>query len=158
MADVQWVLNRASPDGAELKAEVRRGEKMVKLTLSLPKGWRQRDDISWRVSSWGLRRMAAGGMIVEALSADERKSAGLPESGMALRVKGAGQGSGPHGAATRAGILKGDILTSFGGRDDLPRETDLLAFAVTKLKVGDKVPVTAIRDGKKLRFEMLIQD
>jgi hypothetical protein len=51
IADVQWVLHHASADGATLKAEVVRDGKPVSVALTLPKGWRQADDISWRSSS-----------------------------------------------------------------------------------------------------------
>ncbi|MCA9055509.1 MAG: thioredoxin family protein, partial [Planctomycetaceae bacterium] len=47
MADVQWVLHQTSPDGANLPAVVTRNGKSQSLTLSLPDGWRQLDDISW---------------------------------------------------------------------------------------------------------------
>src|SRR5205823_538877 len=87
MADVQWVLQQASPEGASLKAEVQRGERRHELTLTLPKGWRQREDLSWRASSWGLRRMGTGGMVLEVLPDEERKKAELAEQDMALRVK-----------------------------------------------------------------------
>ena len=52
IADVQWVLHRADPEGASLKAEVRRDGRPVEVTLTLPKGWRRHDDLSWRASSW----------------------------------------------------------------------------------------------------------
>src|SRR5207249_9097021 len=58
IADVQWVLHRAAPEGASLKATVQRGDRREEVTLTLPKDWQQRDDISWRVSTWGLRGMA----------------------------------------------------------------------------------------------------
>jgi hypothetical protein len=125
VADVQWVLHQAAPEGASLNAEVHRGERKVDLTLTLTKGWRQREDISWRASTWGLRGMAAGGMLLETLPPEERKKAGLSEEGMALRVKYLGGGGGPHGAAGRAGFRQGDVLISFDDRSDLLRETDL---------------------------------
>jgi hypothetical protein len=158
MADVQWVLQQASPDGASLKAVVQRGEGKKELTLTLPKGWRQREDISWRASSWGLRRMATGGMVLEVLPEEDRKKAELTERDMALLVKGLGKGNGPHGAADRAGFRSGDILVSFDERTDLRRETDLFAHALTKHKVGDKVPVTVLRDGKRMTLMLPMQE
>jgi serine protease Do len=156
-ADVQWVLNQAPGDGAVLKAEVQRGGKNVELTLNLPKGWRQREDISWRASSWGLRRMAMGGMSLEDVPAEDRQKAGLSEKGMALRPKFIGQYA-PYNVAKQAGFLMGDIITSFDGKDDLPRETDVLAYGVTQRKSGDKVAVTVLRGGKKLTLMMPMQD
>ncbi len=157
IADVQWVLQQTPPPGATLKAEVQRGDRKMDLTLKLEKGWRQRENLSWRATSWGLRRMALGGMKLEELSAEGRKKAGLPDTGMALRVEFVGQ-FGPHAAAKQAGFLKEDILVSFDGRTDLRRETDALAYGVTKHLPGDKVPVTVLRGGKKLNLTLLIQE
>ncbi len=158
MADVQWVLHRASPDATSIKAEVERGEQKVELTLKLPQGWRRSEDISWRVTTWGLRRMATGGMFLEAYPAEDRKKAGLTENQMALRVKFAGGGSGPHGAALRAGVKQGDVVLSFDDRTDLLRESELIYYALNSHKIGDKVSVTVLRDGKKINLMIPIQD
>ncbi len=156
IADVQWVLHGASADGAELKAEVLRDGKVASLTLSLPKGWRQRDDISWRASSWGLRRMGTGGMLLEALSPEERVKAKIPDGAMALRAKHVGQ-FGPHAAAQKAGFRKDDVLVGFDGRDDLLRESDLLRHALTERRIGDTVAVQVLRDGKRLKLTLPMQ-
>jgi hypothetical protein len=158
MADVQWVLHQASPDGASLKAEVQRGDKTMELTLTLPKGWRQRDELSWRASSWGLRRMTTGGMFLEPLSDEDRKKAGLGDKEMALKPRNVPKVNGPHGAAERAGFRPGDILISFDGRTDLIRETDVFAQAANKHKVGDQVAVTVLRDGKKVELMLPMQE
>jgi hypothetical protein len=157
IADVQWVLHRASPEGASLKAEVERGEVVQELTFTLPKGWRQREDLSWRASSWGLRRMATGGMLLEDLPAEDREKAGLAEGAMALRVKYLGQ-AGPHAAAKQAGFRQGDVLVAYDGRTDLRRETDLFAQGVTEHKPGERVPVTVLRDGKKVELMLPMQE
>jgi S1-C subfamily serine protease len=158
IADVQWVLHRAAADGASVKAAVRRGERQAELTLTLPKGWRERDDISWRVSTWGLRVMVTGGMLLETISPKERKKAGLAEKGMALRVKWPGGGNGPHGAALRAGFRQGDVLVSFDGRADLARETDLITYALRARRPGEKVSVSVLRDGKKRDLSLPMQE
>jgi hypothetical protein len=149
MADVQWVLHRTPPAGGDLKAEVVRDGKTMTLTLALPDGWRRRDDISWRTSSWGLRRMATGGLLLE--PAGEQ-----PADGMALRVKHVGQ-YGPHAAARDAGFRQGDVVVSFDGRTDLRREADVLAHGVTDRKPGDRVPVVVLRDGKRVTLTLPMQ-
>jgi serine protease Do len=155
-ADVQWVLHNAA-DEASLKAQVRRDGKTSLLTLKLPEGWRRRDVISWRVSSWGLRRIAAGGMLLEEMSKEERIKASLPERGMALRVRYVGQ-SGPHAAGKRAGFQQGDVLVSFDGKTDLLRETDLLAYAVNAHKPGAMVPVIVRRGDKRIELTLSMQE
>lgn len=158
MADVQSVLHQAKPEGATIKAVVRRGQASTELALVLPAGWRRRDDVSWRTSTWGLRRMALGGMVLETLPADERAKIAAPEGEMALRVKFVGQGAGPHGAAQRAGFRTRDVIVAFDGRNDLSRETDLLAYALTSHKVGQRVPVTLLRNGKRLIIHLPMQE
>jgi serine protease Do len=128
----------------------------MKVTLSLANGWRQREDLSWRASTWGLRRMAAGGLVLEDLPPADRKKAGIPEMGMALRVRHVGE-FGPHAAAQKAGFRLGDMVVSFDAKTDLRRETDLLAYAVNHRTPGDRVAVTVVRDGKKINLMLPMQ-
>lgn len=157
IADVQWVLHNTSPEGGTLKAVVVRDGKPADIAWELPKGWRRRDDISWRVGAWPLRRMTTGGMILDELSAEERAKAGVPATGMALRARNMGQ-AGPHGAAKAAGFLVGDVIVTFDGKTDLVRETDLLAYGVTARKPGDRVTVKLLRGGKPMELTLPIQD
>lgn len=148
MADVQWVLQQASPAGATLVANVRRGDQDRELELELKAGWRQSGDLSWRSSSWGVRRMVTGGILLEPATEEQRKAARVADGEMALFCKHVGQ-YGPHAAAKNAGFQQGDILISFDGRKDLLREADLFFHALSKRQVGDQVPVTVWREGKK---------
>lgn len=154
IADVQWVLQQA-PAAGELAIEARRGGKPLALSLTLDKGWRRRDDLSWRATTWELRRMALGGMWLVPLTADERRQVGLTE-GLSLRVKHLGE-HGDHATALKAGVRKGDILISFDGLTDDLRETDLLAHGIVRRRKGDRIEVVVLRDGerKRIRFDML---
>ena len=157
MADVQWVLHHADAEGATLLATVRRRDKTLPVELKLHAGWRQKDNIAWRSSSWGLRRMATGGFFSEDLSAEDRKAAGVPATGMALKIKHVGQYA-PHDAAKQAGLVKDDIVVGFDGRTDLVRESDLLAYGVTKHFPGDKIKVKILRNGKPLELTVTIRE
>src|SRR5205814_2080094 len=64
IADVQWVLHNAG-EPTTLDARVMRGGKKVKVTITLAKDWRRHSDIAWRVTTWDLRRMASGGLVLE---------------------------------------------------------------------------------------------
>lgn len=157
MADVQWVMHQLPADEqATIEVELLRGGQKFELDWKLPKGWRRADDISWRSSTWGLRRMATGGLLLESLRGDERPAA-VPKDGMALRVKHVGQ-YGPHAAAKNAGFQVGDVLVAFDGKTDLTRETDLLAYALTARKPGDKVPVKVVRSGKVIELTLPISE
>ncbi|MCS6977564.1 MAG: PDZ domain-containing protein, partial [Gemmatales bacterium] len=156
IADVQWVLHNTSGTGATLQAEVLRNGERVNLKLALPSGWRRWEDISWRVTTWGLRRMALGGLVLEPLPAEDRRRLSLPAGQMALRIQHVGE-YGAHALAGSLGIRKGDVITSFDGRTDLFRETDVLAHALTARRIGDKVPVTVVRNGQELNFSLPMQ-
>lgn len=158
MADVQWVLHQTPAAGASIPAVVRRGSQELPLELKLPAGWRRASDISWRVSSWGLRRMCTGGLVLEEASAEERASAGAAADQMALRVKFVGQYNA-HAASKKAGFQVGDVILAFDGRSDLIRESDLFQHAMTKRQAGDIVNVTVWRPGsKKLELKIPMQE
>jgi hypothetical protein len=155
IADVQWVLHNLPAAGGNVAAEVVRGGKATTLTLALPDGWRQADDLSWRASSWGLRRMTTGGILLDAIDGD--RPAGVPKTGMALRATHVGE-YGAHAAAKNAGFRKDDVIVSFDGKSDLTRETDVFAHAMRAKKPGDKVAVTVVRAGKTLELTLPMQE
>ncbi len=156
IADVQWVLH-GTGESAELPALVRRGNEKELLTLSLPEGWRGRDNLSWRATSWELRRMGTGGLVLETATDEQRRAAGLDDDdSMALRVKYVGQ-YGEHAVGKNAGFREGDLIVQFGERTDLARETDLLAYAIQNTRPGEKVKVTVVRGRQRMVFELPMQ-
>ncbi len=90
-------------------------------------------------------------MKLEALSRSERNHAGLPKAALGLRVVHVGQHA-PHDVAKRAGFEKGDLLVSVDGRTDLPRETDLLRYALNDVRPGAALAFRVRRGGKDLEF------
>ncbi len=156
MADVQWVLHSTPAEGGQLKAVVNRNGTQTNLLIDLPKGWRELDDISWRVSAWGLRRMVTGGLVLEPVATDERGRNGIPQDGMALRIKHVGQ-YGPHAAAKNAGFQKDDVVVAFDGRSDLVTDSAVLRYGVTQRSPGDMVPVEVLRNGDRLKLTLPMQ-
>ena len=154
IADVQWVLHNA-PATTHLPAQVRRGGKTWDAMLDLQEGWRL-GDISWRVSTWDLRRMGLGGMRLDDLTDEQRRLANLPHEGMALRVRHLGE-YGEHAIAKRAGFQKGDILVMFDGLNARMSESELLAYTLQKKRVGDEVAATVLRDGKRAALKSTLQ-
>lgn len=157
IADIQWVLQAVPASGGTVTAEVDRNGKPQQLTLSLPENWRQAGDISWRSSTWGLRRMATGGLLLEVATPEERQAAHIPDGKMALRVKHVGQ-YGAHATAKKAGFQTGDIVIRFDGKSDFQREADLLRHAVTQHKPGETVTVAVLRQGKELELTLPMQE
>lgn len=155
MADIQWVLHNSPPSG-QLQATVLRGDKEVPLAITLEDGWRRRGDISWRATSWELRRMATGGILFEDLSAEKRKAAGLADDQLALFAKHVGE-YGEHAAAKNAGFRKGDVLASIDGRKERMTESDLIAWLINEKKPGEKIPARVLRDGRSVTLQLPIQ-
>jgi hypothetical protein len=155
IADIQWVLHHADAAGM-LKAEVKRAGKPVSLSLTLGPNWRRRDDLSWRATSWDLRRMVLGGMFLESLTPEERKQLGAPADGLALRVKHVGE-YGQHAVAKQAGVRKEDLVVGVDGRSEAMTETDLLAYLMMNRKPGNEVPFTVLRKGAKVEMKIRMQ-
>jgi serine protease Do len=157
IADVQWVLHTAgASDGAEstrIAAAVRRDNRELELALSLPAGWRRNADLSWRPTTWDLRRMATGGLVLADADDEFRRSLDIPADRMALRIKHIGQ-YGAHAAAKNAGFLPEDVLVAFDGHTDRWTETQIIAHAIEKHNVGDRVKVVVLRDGRRVELEL----
>ncbi len=156
IADLQWFLHRTSPAGANITCTVVRDNAEQTVAIRLPAGWRRAADLSWRVSTWGLRRMTTGGMVLRNVSDEDRLQLGLSDDSMALRVKHVGQ-YGAHTVAKKAGFKPGDIVVKFGDRSDLKSETELIVYGLETFHPGDVVQVTVRRDEKNLEFELLTQ-
>jgi len=139
-----------------LKGEVQRDGKTVPITIALSEGWKRAGDISWRSSSWGLRRIAFGGMFPEPIGDSDRESAKAPPTGLALRIKPVGK-YGPHAIADKAGVKVGDILVAYDGKTDFERESDIFWYVVSQKRVGDQVTFKVLRDGKPLEFTIPLQ-
>ena len=155
IADVQWVLHQATQP-TTLQAIVRRNKREHPTTLSLSKGWRHESDISWRTTSWDLRRIATGGLLLKPLTPTQRRLAKLQENQMGLRVEHVGQ-YGAHAVAKKAGFKQNDIIISFDSLDSNVRETELFAHVLRNRPAGSVVPVTVLRDGLQKAFQLKIQ-
>jgi len=154
MADLQWVLHNTSNEPTSIKVDVMRNNQPVTLELFLPNDWKSLDDISWRVSTWELRRLALGGMVLQPLTPEERTELKLTPDRLALRIGHVGQYA-PHDRAKRAGLQKGDVVLRIAGKDDLLRETDIIRYLLKNRRSDDtKIPFEVLREGKRLTLEV----
>ena len=101
--------------------------------------------------------MTTGGILLEPATDEQRAAAGVSDNEMALHAKSVGQ-YGPHAAAKRAGVKMGDILIAYDGRKDLLREADVFRQGMWESKPGQRVPIVIFRDGKRLQFELPMQN
>ena len=150
IADVQWVLHHTGETG-KLTVEVLRDGQSKSLTLTLAKGWRQRDDISWRATSWDLRRITLGGMRLESLPEDQQRELNLPADQLALRAQWVGQYN-EHAVAKKAGFLKDDIILAINGDRSPITESGLIANFLQTKRPGDKITMTVLRGQQRLEL------
>jgi S1-C subfamily serine protease len=106
-----------------------------------------------------MRRMTTGGMRLDDLSAAERRSAGLADDVLALRTRYVPDRAGTtgHGAAKQAGFQKGDILIAVDGKSKRLTESQWMTTFVNSRKVGDRIHIGVLRDGKRLKLELPMQ-
>jgi serine protease Do len=147
MADVQWVLHHA-PQPARLPAMVRRGDHTRDLTLDLGPQWRQTTDISWRATTWDLRKMATGGLVL--------KDAPEPREGLGLRVDYVGQYDA-HAVGKKAGFQKGDAFLSAAGQSSSMTEGQFLRYMLQNQMPGTRVPVSVSRAGQRVELQLPMQ-
>lgn len=155
IADVQWVLHNAKEED-EIKVLVERDGGRRTIGVRLKPGWRKETELSWRATSWDLRRMALGGVLFEEVSLSERSAAGLKSGRLALRAKHVGE-YGEHAVAKKAGVKKGDILVEFDGQSGEMTESALLAYALRAKKPGERVTAIFLREGERVKAELLMQ-
>lgn len=154
-ADIQWILEGARA-GDLLTATVSREGQTQRLKLALPERWREQDESGWRVGNWDMRRMAFGGMFLKAATEEERTKAGIPTGKLALRAEHVGE-YGEHAVAKKAGLQKGDIITSVAGDDKEMTEAQAMALVLDETKRGDPVKFRAKRGSSELEFEIKAQ-
>ena len=153
-ADIQWVLHHAGT-AASLEAEVGRGARTLRLRLPLPAGWRRRDDISWRATSWDLRRMTLGGLRLETAPSEQLRAAGLG-AGPALLVRHVGE-YGEHAVAKRAGFQRGDLILKVNGQPAPETESLLLAQLAERTRPGEDVRFEVQRGATRLNLAFRTQ-
>jgi S1-C subfamily serine protease len=155
IADVQWVLHNA-PDVGKLKVEVVRGGHTRNLSLVLAPNWRRQTDNSWRATTWDLRRMASGGLVLEDLTDADRQSRNISSQQLALRVAYVGE-YGEHAAGKRAGFKKDDLIVKLDAQTARMTESQSLGYLVQNKMPGTRIPVTVLRNGERVDLELPMQ-
>lgn len=156
IADVQWVLHQAR-DPVTLRADVDRAGSRATASLALEAGWRRKGDFTWRVVTWSLRQRLLGMEPLQPVSAEERRTLGLPADGLALRVKGfPPDWVKEQNRAARQKFRPGDVLIEVDARRDLSTEAALLGYLVQKKPPGQAANFTILRDGRRERVTLTV--
>ena len=116
--------------------------------MELPAQWRQANDISWRATTWDLRKMATGGLVL--------KESAEPRQGLGLVVDYVGQYN-EHAVGKNAGFKKGDAFLNAGGENKPMTESQFLRYMLQSKMAGEKVPITVLRSGEQLDLQLPMQ-
>ena len=155
VADVQWALAGA-PAGGTVPVVARRNGAETAVDLALTDGWRRNADISWRVTTWQLRGMVTGGLVLEDLGDDARSGRGISPEKLALAVKHVGQ-YGIHAAGKQAGFREGDVIVEVDGISNRMSESRLIGDFLQKRSPGDRVPMVVLRNDERVTLKLPIQ-
>lgn len=146
-ADIQWLLDRSASE-TQLAVTYQRGGRTGETTVALSGDWKVAD-LSWRESSWLALRHA---VRFEPLSRDKKQQLNIARDAMAFEIT-AMYGSGPE-PLRRAGVRIGDVLVGINDRTDLLTETMFLVYLRLKYAPGDKIPLTIVRSGDRMDFDV----
>jgi len=161
--DVQRVLHETPNRTATIRIGWVRegGDRPTSGVLKLAQGWKEATPLvySWRASKWPLSpKPGFGGRM---LTPEQRTSHGLPEAASAFRV-GYIVNWGPNAHtgrnAARAGIRKGDIVVSVGGKRDFANMGHFHAWFRLTQKPGATIPVELIRGDQRLTIKLKVID
>ncbi|RMG36133.1 MAG: PDZ domain-containing protein [Planctomycetota bacterium] len=149
IADMQWVMHHLPNGPTTLVVETARGSMH---RLALERGWKE-TDISWRGSLWSVSpRLRVWTPI---LAYDRRKQLGIPDSNTALLVKWINRGAPGGRAAFESGLREGDVIVELDGRPlqnvDPARFNMLIKL---NYEIGDRLPLTVLRRGRRIRVEV----
>ena len=153
LADLQWVLHLKPNTAIAIPVTFLRDGKSTTVSLNLSDDWKASGDISWRASSWELRRLVLGGMVLKELDKSERQKLGIADGAMALGIGHVGQYA-PHNRAKLAGLQKEDVVVSVLGKKNLTREVDIIRFLLDQRQTVKQIPIDVLRAGKPMSFEL----
>jgi hypothetical protein len=155
VADVSWVLHSVRSLHV-FDAIVDRGGVQRRFLINLVPAWKKKTELSGRVSVWGMRGMALGGMVLEDLADTARTQRGMEKVRMALFVKSVGQ-YGKHAAAKNAGFQKEDLIVELDGKSARITESELLGQLLQQHYPGERLKTAVLRGGQRLEIFLPMQ-
>lgn len=147
IADIQWVLHSIpNTDGQTVALTFDDGSRKV---VRLNRGWKK-TDISWRGSLWELSPKLR--VWMPPLNSFQKEEAGLNDDQSALLVKWINRQKPGGKAAVDAGLRQGDIILELDGQP-IPRTPQQFnAHIKLNYKVGQKIPLRILRNGRRIDF------
>lgn len=143
IADMQWVLHSIPNSESTVQVQTSKsGEHEVRL----PRGWK-RTDFSWRGSLWSLSPRLR--VWMPELGEAERDKLGIPADQKPLLVRWINRNEPGGKAAFDSGLREGDIVIELAGEPVRLTTQQFSMHMKLNYDVGNKLPLTVLRDGKR---------
>jgi len=155
IADLQWVLHNLPNTKADVTLKATRGDRAIKKKLAMNAGWKK-TDISWRGSLWSIKPVL--GTWCAPIKESRVKSLRLAKGVKPLEVRWINTGRPEGRNAKRAGLRKGDIIIGLEGQPLRMSSQHFNMHLKLNYNVGDKLPLTLLRNGKRIRFDWPLTD
>ena len=155
IADLQWVLHNLPNTQASVTLKATRGERAIEKKLAMRAGWKK-TDISWRGSLWSIKPVLA--TWCAPMKEKQVKLLRLAKGVKPLEVRWINTGRPEGRNAKRAGLRQGDIIIGMEGKPLRMRSEHFNMHVKLNYKVGDKLPLTLLRKGKRIHFDWPLPD
>lgn len=143
IADMQWVLHHLpnTDTGVDVETSV-----SGKHAIALSAGWK-RYDFSWRGSMWNAPpRFEAWAPL---LSPESRTKLGIPETDTALEVRWINRKGAGGQQAIDNGLREKDVIVAVAGQPLRMNTRQFNMHIKLNYKVGETLPLTVLRNGKR---------
>ncbi|QDU38412.1 serine endoprotease [Maioricimonas rarisocia] len=148
IADMQWVLHNLPNDATKVRVT---GSESGEKVLALKPGWKE-TDISWRGSLWSVSPRLR--VWTPPIGSKERSELDLAEGSGAFEARWINNGEPGGRAALEGGLRKGDIIVAVDGKSLPLTPAQFQLYVKLNYKVGEKLPVTVIRNGKRRELQI----
>jgi hypothetical protein len=152
IADIQWVLHNLPNTDLQVDVET---SATGKHSVPLKAGWKQ-TDFSWRGSMWNAPPRLE--VWLPPVSAEQREKLAIPDETMALEVRWINREGKAGRQAFSDGLREKDVVVAAAGKSTRMDTRQLQQHIKLNYKVGDVLPLTVIRDGRREELKIRLVD
>lgn len=150
IADIQWVLHHVPGSDSTVSIETTDSRTWQ---LSLNAGWRK-SDFSWRGSMWNAPPRLQ--VWLPEVSGEEKARLKLPAADVPLEARWINREGKGGEQAFQDGLREKDILVALAGQPIRMKSPQFHQFVKLNYKVGDRLPLTVLRDGQRVELKILL--
>lgn len=153
IADIQWVLHNLPNKKTSINVVTDNG---AQRTITTNPGWKEYD-ISWRGSMWSISPM----LRVWAPNVEEKRLRELKiePPNTAFQVRWINRGSKGGRSAFDSGLRQGDVIVELEGKPIKEMNSQQFnAYIKLNYEVGQKLPITVLRNGKRIPIKILLAE